>query len=138
VRRLDETRRIAMTTDTPNAGTVLVVDDEPALCKAIRMILELEGYRVATATSGEAALASAISEVPALVLLDLHMPGMDGWQTQTALQAREPRLPIIFMTTGDRVWQEATDHRAAGALAKPFDVDGVLDAVARFVPSPAP
>jgi CheY-like chemotaxis protein len=123
--------------DTQNV-TVLVVDDEPALCKAVRMILELEGYRVATVTSGPEALERASSERPALVLLDLNMPGMDGWQTQAALHAQAPELPIVFMTAANRVWREASDHHAAGALPKPFDVDGVLDTVARFIPSPAP
>ncbi len=117
--------------------SVLVVDDDRALCTALRMILELAGYRVATATSGRAALAQAAADPPAVVLLDLHMPGMDGYQTQTALQAQLPAVPVVFMTARDRVWQEAAAHHAAGALPKPFDVDLVLDTVARFIPAPA-
>jgi two-component system response regulator MprA len=124
---------------TPTAtATVLVVDDEPALCQALRMILELEGHRVCTATDGETALMEATREPPAVVLLDVQMPGLDGYQTRAALLARLPSVPVVFMTSQDRVWQAAASHQAAGALPKPFDVDLVLDTVARFIPSPAP
>jgi DNA-binding response OmpR family regulator len=119
-------------------ATVLVVDDEPALCQALRMILELEGHRVSTATDGATALLEATRDPPAVVLLDLQMPGMDGYQTQVALQVQLPAVPIVFMTAKDRVWQAVAEHRAAGALPKPFDVDLVLDTVARFIPAPAP
>jgi two-component system response regulator MprA len=130
---------IAPVADAPTASaSVLVVDDEPALCQALRMILELEGHHVATATDGVTALVEAARTLPAVVLLDLQMPGMDGFQTQAALQAQLPTVPIVFMTAKHRVWQAAADHHAAGALPKPFDVDLVLDTIARFVPPPAP
>jgi CheY-like chemotaxis protein len=118
--------------------TVLVVDDEPALCNSVRMILELEGYHVRTATSGPQALAEARREPPAVVLLDLHMPGMDGWQTYAVLHEQIPELPVVFMTGKSRVWQEADAHHATGALPKPFDVDLVLDTIGRFIPASAP
>ena len=117
---------------------VLVVDDQPALCTALRMILELEGHRVRTTTNGAAALAEATHEPPAVVLLDVQMPAMDGYQTQAALHAALPQVPVVFMTAGDRAWRAAATHGAAGALPKPFDVDLVLDTVARFIPAPAP
>lgn len=124
--------------DAPTArATVLVVDDEPALCNALRMILELEGLHVTTATDGAAALAEAAREPPAVVLLDLVMPQMDGYQTEAALHALHPEVPVVFMSSRDRVWQAAAAHPAAGALPKPFDVDLVLDTVARFLPPPA-
>lgn len=125
--------------DAPAASaTVLVVDDEPALRKALQMILELEGHRVRTAADGPTALVEATREPPAVVLLDLVMPGMDGFQIQAALQAQLPAVPVVFMTANDRVWRAAEAHHAAGALPKPFDVDLVLDTVARFIPAPAP
>jgi len=119
-------------------ASVLVVDDEPALCNAIRMILELDGYHVDMATNGADAVTQAVEAHPAVVLLDLCMPGMDGWQTQHLLRERVPEVPVVFMTAGDKVWREAASHQAAGGLRKPFDVDTVLDTVARFIPSPAP
>jgi two-component system OmpR family response regulator len=124
--------------DAPSASaTVLVVDDEPALCKALQMILELEGHRVRTAPDGVSALVAATEEPPAVVLLDLMMPEMDGYQTEAALHVRLPHVPVVFMSSQDRVWQAAAAHPAAGALPKPFDVDLVLDTVARFIPAPA-
>jgi CheY-like chemotaxis protein len=125
------------TADAPTASaTVLVVDDQPALCQALRMILELEGHRVTTATDGVTALAAAAREPPAVVLLDLMMPGMDGYQTQAALHVQLPAVPVVLMSSRDRVWQAAATHQAAGVLPKPFDVDLVLDTVARFIPPP--
>jgi DNA-binding response OmpR family regulator len=116
---------------------VLVVDDEPALCQALRMILELEGHCVRTAPDGVTALAEAAREPPAVVLLDLVMPRMDGYQTEAALRALHPEVPVVFMSTRDRVSQASAAHQVAGALPKPFDVDLVLDTVARFIPAPA-
>ena len=123
--------------DSTTRAPVLIVDDEPALCQALRMILELEGHCVRTAPDGAAALAEAKREQPAVVLLDLEMPRMDGYQTHAALHAMHPEMPIVFMSTRDRVWQATTAYQAAGALPKPFDVDLVLDTVARFIPAPA-
>jgi two-component system response regulator MprA len=124
--------------DAPTArATVLVVDDEPALCQALRMILELEGHRVMTAVDGATALAAATRDPPAVVLLDLVMPQLDGYQTEVALHALLPAVPVIFMSTRERVGQAAALHPAAGTLPKPIDVDLVLDTVARFIPSPA-
>jgi DNA-binding response OmpR family regulator len=119
-------------------ASVLVVDDEPAICKAIRLILELEGYAVTTAASGAEALDRAATELPAVVLLDLGLPDGDGVRVQARLRALAPELPVVFMTARQRVWQAAATHQAAGALPKPFDVDGVLAAVGRVLPNPAP
>ena len=125
------------TADAPAAqATVLVVDDQPALCQALRMILELEGHRVTTATDGVTALTEATRDPPAVVLLDLVMPQMDGYQTEAALHALLPAVPVVFMSSRDRVRQAAVAHPVAGTLPKPFDVDLVLDTVARFIPPP--
>jgi DNA-binding response OmpR family regulator len=117
---------------------VLIVDDEPAICQAIRLILELEGYAVATAASGAEAVDQAVAEPPGVVLLDLGLPDADGRQVQARLREIAPEIPVVFMTAHHRVWREAKAHEAAGALPKPFDVDGVLDTVGRFIPNPAP
>ena len=112
--------------DSPTRAPVLVVDDEPALCQALRMILELEGHCVRTAPDGVTALAEATREPPAVVLLDLVMPRMDGYQTQAALHAMHPEVPIVFMSTQDRLWQASAADHVAGVLPKPFDVDLAL------------
>jgi DNA-binding response OmpR family regulator len=119
-------------------ASVLIVDDEPAVCKAIRLILELEGYAVATAASGADAVQRVATEPPGVVLLDLGLPDADGREVQARLRELAPEVPVVFMTARHRAWQEAETHRAAGALPKPFDVDGVLETVGRFLPNPAP
>jgi two-component system response regulator MprA len=118
----------------PVAATVevLVVDDDAELLDTIRMTLELEGYRVSTATNGYEALARIDERLPALVLLDLSMPGMDGWAVHDCLRKRARDLLIVFMTGGDRAQSEAHIHDAAGYLAKPFEVDDLLETVAYF------
>jgi two-component system, OmpR family, response regulator MprA len=123
--------------NSPSRPAVLVVDDEPALCQALRMILELEGHCVRTASDGVTALAQATRDPPAVVLLDLVMPRMDGYQTEAALHVLHPEVPVVFMSTRDRLRQASAADHVAGVLPKPFDVDLVLDTIARFIPAPA-
>jgi two-component system, OmpR family, alkaline phosphatase synthesis response regulator PhoP len=76
---------------------ILVVDDEPKIVKLTRDYLEKDGFRVISAADGPAALQMARREKPALVVLDLMLPGMDGWEVCRALR-RETDLPIIMLT----------------------------------------
>ena len=114
---------------------VLVVDDEPSICSALRLILQLEGYAVAAASNGREAIDRVRAETPDVVLLDLSMPVMDGRECWARLHDMAPELPVVIMTAHHRAGAEL-GHAAAGCLPKPFDVDGVLDTVARFVPDP--
>jgi CheY-like chemotaxis protein len=123
---------------TPSAPSVLVVDDEPAIRTVLRLILELEGYAVRTASGGEQALARVSEAAPRLVLLDVQMPGMDGWQTLPRLKVLAPTMPIIIVSGIRHLREEAAAHHADGALPKPFDVDSVLDTVGRFIARRAP
>ena len=77
--------------------TVLVVDDEQKILKLARDYLETGGYQVKTAADGKTALAIARRDKPALVVLDLMLPGMDGWDVCRALR-RESDVPIIMLT----------------------------------------
>lgn len=122
----------------PLAPSVLVVDDEPAICNALRMILELEGYAVRMASSGNQALQRVGEDPPRVVFLDVRMPGMDGWQTLPRLKALAPAVPVVVVSGVRHVREEAAAHHADGALPKPFDVDAVLETVSRFIASPAP
>jgi two-component system KDP operon response regulator KdpE len=67
---------------------ILVVDDEPRMVRFVRMNLDLEGYQVAEATSGMEALEKVRDELPDLVLLDVMMPEMDGFETLARLRCR--------------------------------------------------
>jgi DNA-binding response OmpR family regulator len=77
--------------------TILVVDDEKRLCDLVRAYLTQEGFRVVTATNGQEALYVARREKPDLILLDLMMPEMSGFEFMHAY-AREGDTPIIILT----------------------------------------
>ncbi|MEJ2212322.1 MAG: response regulator transcription factor [Anaerolineae bacterium] len=77
--------------------TILVVDDEPHIVELARLYLEQAGYRVESAADGQAALAQARRRHPALVVLDLMLPGLDGWDVCRRLRA-ESDVPVIMLT----------------------------------------
>jgi two-component system, chemotaxis family, chemotaxis protein CheY len=120
---------------------VLVVDDDPDILDAICDILEGERYRVARARNGLEALDRVGEELPAVILLDLMMPVMDGLAFATALR-KQPlarSVPIVVISA-DGNPQRAAALGAAGFLAKPFDIDALLSRVsdvAGAAPSPA-
>ena len=109
------------------APLVLVVDDDPDILDAICDILEGEGYRVARARHGLEALLRVEAERPALILLDLMMPVMDGVAFSHELRLRPAvrDVPIVVISAdGNR--QRAASVGATGYLAKPFDIDSLL------------
>ena len=114
---------------------VLVVDDDDAIREVVQAILETEGFHVSTAANGREALDQIARSAPALVLLDLQMPVIDGWQVQARLRTERPEVPVVVMTAGRHARLEAAQHRAAGYLGKPFDIADLLDTIERFVPA---
>ncbi len=106
---------------------VLVVDDDPDILEAICDILEGEGYRVARARHGIEALERVSEEWPALILLDLMMPLMDGVSFAKHLRDRENgRNAAIVIISADTNPQRAAVVGARAYLAKPFDIDSLL------------
>jgi putative two-component system response regulator len=104
---------------------VLLVDDEPAMRAVCRMNLELEGFDVLEAAEGAEALRLALRERPDLVLLDVMMPAMDGYDVARRLQSHPATstIPVVFMTalaaTDDR--RRGFDAGGVGYVVKPFD-----------------
>jgi len=88
---------VAMPTLSASKETILVVDDEPNIVELARLYLEVEGYRVVAASDGREALSRVHETRPALVVLDLMLPEMDGWEVCRRLRA-ESDLPIIMLT----------------------------------------
>lgn len=114
-----------------NRPLVLVVDDDPDILDAICDILDAEGYRIARARHGVEALAQVTAERPALILLDLMMPVMDGVAFAHALRERAPAWDVpILVISADGNPQRAASVGARGYLAKPFDIDALLAHVA--------
>ncbi|MSR81805.1 MAG: response regulator [Candidatus Latescibacteria bacterium] len=119
-----------MSTPSLAGAKILLVDDTPANLKVLRQTLEADGYNISVATSGEGALKLVVRAVPDLVLLDVMMPGMDGYDTCRRLQqvagARE--IPVIFITARGETEGIVEGFRAGGMdyIAKPFQVEEVL------------
>jgi diguanylate cyclase (GGDEF)-like protein len=109
----------------PTPATVLVVDDEPANRKLLEALLASEGYRTTTAATGEQALELITADPPDLILLDVMMPGMDGYQVAAALKSdpRTSNIPVIMLSAlSDR--DARVRGLTAGAedfLTKPVD-----------------
>lgn len=106
---------------------ILVVDDDQALLKLIRRFLELGGYNVTTASDGEKALQLIDAEKPSLIILDVRMPGLNGYQVCERVR-KLSNVPIIMLTAKAEL-DDVTQGFAVGAddyVAKPFGVDELL------------
>ena len=119
------------------ARRVLVVDDDPDILDALSEILEVEGYDVQRARNGREALQRLEQEMPDLVLLDLMMPVMDGWEFARSLSPGA-RPPIIVLSADRNVSAKAREIGALGWLAKPFELSELLAAVRSAVPAETP
>src|SRR5215468_6854728 len=115
------------------ARRVLVVDDDPDILDALSEILEAEGYDVQRARNGREALQRLEQGLPDLVLLDLMMPVMDGWEFARSLDPGA-RPPIIVLSADRNVSAKAKEIGALGWLAKPFELSDLLAAVRNVVP----
>jgi DNA-binding response OmpR family regulator len=104
------------------ADLVLVVDDSPQNILVATRHLEAAGYEVATAASGEQALAFLAERRPALIILDVMMPGIGGFEACRRIRATSETIPILFMTAlGERdATAPALDAGGDDLLAKPF------------------
>lgn len=113
---------------------VLVVDDDVELQDMVQMLLNGAGYRVATATDGGQALEKVEQEMPNLILLDMKMPGMDGWKFAREFRARHNRsVPIVVVTAAEDARKRAEEVGAEGHLGKPFEIDELLHLVEQFL-----
>ncbi len=110
------------------AEQLLIVDDDPKILSMMRRGLIFGGYEVVTVDSGEEALNHAMVQVPDLVILDVMLPGIDGFEVCRRLRSAEPRLPILLLTARDRVPDRVAglDAGADDYLVKPFAFDELL------------
>ena len=107
--------------------TVLIVDDVPINVEILKEILTEAGYRIVTATSGDEAIKKMEVEQPDLVLLDLYMPGMDGFEVQRYAKSRQQlsNIPIIFVTgeQDEEAEEKGLELGAVDYIRKPFNAD---------------
>ena len=118
----------------PKQGTVLLVDDTPLILQLLSKLLLNEGYKVHTANNGRSAIDSARELNPDIVLLDIMMPGIDGYEVCERLKANPLTcdIPVIFVSAIDQVFDKvkAFGVGAADYLTKPFQPEEVLIRVA--------
>jgi len=126
------------------ARTALVVADEQRIAEAVAMNLELEGFQVFTAASGEEALAKVTEELPDVVVLDVMMPDMDGFETLRRLREISTTPVIMLTVRGDEAyWVRGLDLGADDYMTKPFSPRELVSRVRAVLrrpemPSPVP
>ncbi len=115
---------------------VLVVDDDARLRELLRVNLEIEGYSVREAEGADQAMAAIEGQAPELVLLDVVMPGSDGWQTLQRLHEQYGAIPVIMFsgTVDTQSVSDAADRGAQGFVGKPFDLGQLVDRAKQLVP----
>jgi len=114
---------------------ILIVDDEPEFIAMLQMRLEANGYTVISAPDGQAGLDVAQSATPDLILLDVMMPGLDGFETLRKLR-RQPAtrgIPVVMMTarSESRAIAKAQELGATDYLIKPCEADALLEVIRR-------
>ncbi|TMC49127.1 MAG: response regulator transcription factor [Chloroflexi bacterium] len=129
-------------TNPSDKKLILVVDDEPRMTKFVRMNLELEGYRVAEASNGLEALQKVKNDLPDLVILDVNMPELDGFETLRLIR-QSGAVPVIMLTVKadeeDRI--KGLELGADDYVTKPFsprELASRVKAVLRRTSMPAP
>jgi len=125
-----------LTAMTPSAGTrvataearLLVVDDEPNILELLSVALRFNGFEVATATNGQQALTTARTFKPDLVVLDVMMPELDGFEVVRRLRGEGTRVPVLFLTAKDGTEDKVTGLTLGGDdyVTKPFSLDEIV------------
>jgi len=112
---------------------VLVVDDDPEVVDAVGEALQDDGYRVETATDGATALKSVLEAPPDLIVLDVRMPNLNGWEFCEIVrrQSHTRDVPVLFLTACTEVRDQITAMQVGGSdhLSKPFRLAALRDKV---------
>ena len=118
-----------------SAKKVLVVDDEPDTLELVKLVLESAGFKTMLATSGREALKLAQISKPDLVLLDIMMPDMDGWEVFRKLKEKDPAIPIAILTAkAQNIDRLLGLHvlKADDYITKPFGKNELIDRVKKL------
>jgi CheY-like chemotaxis protein len=116
---------------------ILVVDDEEPVRRLLVWLLTAEGYAVLEAPNGAVALARVGQAAPSLILLDMRMPVIDGWEFARRYRARPgPVAPGVCVTAAVDAAARGAQIGAVATLSKPFDLDELLAVVRRYAPPP--
>jgi CheY-like chemotaxis protein len=121
----------------PPTKRILVCDDDPVILRLLQVNLELEGYEVLLAHHGEKAIEIAVDEHPDLVILDIMMPRMDGYQTCQMIKSQDETrdIPVVFLSAKAQQ-SDIEKGKSFGVddyLTKPFDPSDLIAVVDRLV-----
>jgi excisionase family DNA binding protein len=118
---------------------VLVVDDDPQVREVVRLNLEMEGYSVREAGNAEEGLAAVADDAPDLILLDVMMPQVDGWEMLRRVQEQHGigSIPVVMFSgqLEHSARHEAVERGAQGFVGKPFDLRALIEQTKQIVPT---
>lgn len=116
-------------------ATILVVDDDESICELLRLHLSSAGYEVHVARDAIAAGYLVLRQIPDLIITDVSMPHMDGFEFVAALKADTslPYIPVVFLTSLEDGDHRGKDLGAVGYITKPVRADKLLELVALHV-----
>ena len=121
----------------PGGKRVLICDDDPAILRVLQVNLEVEGYETLLAHHGEEALEIANREKPDLIILDIMMPRLDGYQTCERLKGADDTkdIPVVFLSAKAQQSdiEEGKKYGVADYLTKPFDPDTLVETIERLI-----
>jgi len=110
---------------------VFIVDDDESVCRALKTLLMTFNFEVITFNSAKSFFDAVSIDEPGSLVLDIHMPGLDGWQMQKQILESGSRRPIIFISAekSDNAADRALKVGAVGFLQKPFDGQSLVDLI---------
>jgi two-component system, NtrC family, response regulator GlrR len=124
--------RITVTKAVPPTDTIiLLVDDDPSVLTSLGRVLATEGWKVVTAANGEEALERLAEHQPDLMITDLRMGDVSGWDLLFHENMQRPNLPIFVITALPPPAVGGADHFAAEFFQKPLDIDALVAAIRR-------
>jgi two-component system, OmpR family, response regulator VicR len=120
------------------ANKIMVVDDEPDVVDLVKLVLESDGFDVVTAYSGKEALDKIVKEMPDLVLLDIMMPQMDGWEVYSRIKAhpKTKDIPVAMLTAKSQSIDKMIGLHVVKVddyITKPFGRSELLERVKRIL-----
>jgi DNA-binding response OmpR family regulator len=128
--------------DTPIANKILIIEDDPSFLRGLTFILEKEGYAVIIANNGLIGLRKAREEKPNLVILDVMLPGLDGFEVCHRLRADPDteKIPVIMLSAKGQDSDKTTGLKVGANefLSKPVDRIVLLGKISEFIDSPKP
>ena len=119
--------------------TILLVEDNPIILDNVSEILSLEGYKVITAKNGQEGLINATNDLPNLIISDIDMPVMNGYEMLKEIREnnKTQKIPIVFLSVKNhgQELEYGLTFGADGYICKPFDLSELLETVEKYIPA---